>query len=110
MPDYKYRSVGLELTTANQDAYTAPPQWNAEVTSILVSNMLGSPVTVSMDWYDSLNTTYYTMLENVSIPAYGIFQLTDSLHLSKNDKIRALCSMNTAVTLTVRTSEYKSTL
>ena len=57
----KNRTVALELTTANQDIYTVPNNYETQIKSILISNATTSQVKFSLDWYDSANTTYYTI-------------------------------------------------
>lgn len=101
----KYRSVSKTLTTSNQDVYTVPSQWTASIDSICIANTSATPVTVSLDWYDSVATSYHTVMEQVSLPAHSMLQLTDMLYLQKGDKLRALASANASVEVTVRVSE-----
>ena len=101
----KSRTVSLELTTSNQDIYTVPNNYEAEIKSIYISNHSASELTFSLDWYDSVNTTYYTMAENTKLLANGLIQITESLWLQKNDKLRGLCSSNNNVTVTIQVEE-----
>lgn len=101
----KNRTIGKELTTSNQDLYTVPAQWEANIKSIYVNNASGSAVTFSLDWYDSQNTTYYTMAETVSLPPNSLLQITDSMYLYKADKFRGLASANSAVTVIFNVEE-----
>jgi hypothetical protein len=101
----KNRTVGVELTTANQDIYTVPGSYEGNIKSIYVNNASGSAVTFSLDWYDSQNTTYYTLAETVELPANSLLQITESLWLYKGDKLRGLASANSAVTLIINTEE-----
>ena len=101
----KTRTVSLELTTSNQDIYTVPNNYEAEVKSIYIANNTSNQVTFSMDWYDSANTTYYTMAETTKLIANGLIQITDPLWLQKTDKIRGLCSSSNAVTITIQVEE-----
>ena len=102
----KNRTVGLELTTSNQDIYTVPPNYEAEVDSIFISNASSSKVTFSLDWYDSQNTTYYTIAETVDIEANSMVHINDDpFWLFKGDKLRGLASANSAVTVIVKLRE-----
>ena len=88
----KSRTVSLELTTSNQDIYTVPNNYEAEIKSIYIA-------------YDSVNTTYYTMAENTKLLSNGLVQITESLWLQKNDKLRGLCSSSNNVTVTIQVEE-----
>lgn len=102
----KNRTVGLELTTSNADIYTVPANYEAEVDSIFISNASSSNVTFSLDWYDSQNTTYYTIAETVELLANSMMQINDDpFWLFKNDKLRGLASSNSAVTVIVKLKE-----
>jgi hypothetical protein len=99
------RTIGLQLTTANQDIYTVPAQHEAEIKSIIISNDTSSTITFSLDWYNSSNTTYYTIAEATQLLPNGIIQIEDSLYLFKGDVIRGLASANTSVTVTIKVNE-----
>ena len=101
----KSRTVGKELTTTNATVYVVPARYNAEITSIVLTNMLSFPVTVSLDWYDVVSATYYTIAEKTPLMANGIVQITDGFYLQAGDSFRGLASANDAVTVTVRTEE-----
>lgn len=102
----KNRSVAKQLTTSNQDIYTAPNTWSSEVASILISNETGSAVTIDLDWYEAATTTYHTFAKSLNIPSNSIVQITDALYLQKQDKIRGLASANSAITITVKAYEH----
>ena len=101
----KNRTVALLLTGSNQDVYTAPAKFESEVVSILINNATSSSVTFSLDWYESATTTYNTIAETVEVLANSVIQITESLYLSKNDKIRGLASTTDAVTVVVNVKE-----
>lgn len=105
MSTNKSRTLSTTLTTSNQDVYTAPNQYSALVRSILISNTTSSLQTVSIDWYDDSETAYHTVLEQTEIPANGVLQLTDSLWLDKEDKIRALAGAGSAIELSIFVQE-----
>lgn len=101
----KSRTISLELTTSNQDIYTVPNNYEAEVKSIYISNHSASNLTFSLDWYNSATTTYYTMAETTKLLPNGLVQITESLWLQKGDKIRGLCSSSNNVTVTIQVEE-----
>ena len=101
----KNRTIGMELTTSNQDLYAVPANWESNIKSIYVNNASGSAVTFSLDWYNSQNTTYYTLAETVSLPPNSLLQITDSIFLYKADKFRGLASANSAVTVVFNVEE-----
>ena len=102
------RTVGKELTTSNSTIYTVPDRFTAEVMSVIISNGTSSAVTFSLDWYDAINATYYTIAEAAPIAANGFLQITDGFMLQAGDSFRGLASANSAVTVTVRTEEEYS--
>ena len=105
IPDKK-RTLSLELTTSNQDVYTAPASFSGDINSIIVSNTSGSSVTFSLDWYDDSATAYHTIAETVTMTPNSILQITEyPLYLEKNDKIRGLASSNSSITVTVSAEE-----
>jgi len=101
----KNRTVGVELTTANQDLYTVPANYETNIKSIYVNNASSSSVTFSLDWYDSQNTAYYTMAETVNLVPNSLLQITESMWLYKADKFRGLASANSAVTIIFNVEE-----
>ena len=103
----KRRTVALELGTTNSDIYTCPDRYDGDVNSIIVSNATANVVTVSLDWYDSVATTYYTIMEQVQLKPYSLVQLTEfPLYLHKQDKIRGLASTTSSITVTVAVEEH----
>ena len=103
---FKQRTLGKVLTTSNADLYTVPTNYHSEILSIFISNENGSARTVSMDWYDLASTTYFTMLEAVSVAANSYTRIVDSpLFLVSGDKIRGLASAGTSVTVTLHVKE-----
>ena len=103
----KNRTVGLELTTGNQDIYTVPSNFEAEIDSIYINNATNAKVTFSLDWYDSQNTTYHTLAETVDLEANSLLQINNGpFWLYKNDALRGLASANSAVTVVVKIKEF----
>mgnify|MGYP003660804936 FL=1 len=107
MTPRKKRTLSVDLTTSNQDVYTVPARFNGDVSSIIISNASSSPVTFSLDWYQSSSTTYFTIAETVTMVPNSILQITEyPLYLEKNDLIRGLASAGSSITVTVATEEY----
>jgi predicted Zn-dependent protease len=103
----KKRTLSVGLTTSNQDVYTVPERFNADVSSIIISNASSSSVTFSLDWYQSSSTTYFTIAEAVTMVPNSILQITEyPLYLEKNDLIRGLASANSSITVTIASEEY----
>lgn len=99
------RTVGLTLTTSNQDIYTVPTSHEANIKSIFISNLTGSAVTFSLDWYDSVNTTYHTIAEATTLKANALIQITDGFWLHKSDNIRGLASTDSSVQISINVEE-----
>jgi len=110
MSERKKRTLALELTTSNQDIYTVPARFNADVNSIYINNASGSTVTFSLDWYEAATTTHHTLAETVELPPNSLLQITDyPLYLIRDDKIRGLASSNSAVNISISLEEYYET-
>lgn len=105
MAQTKQRTVGLQLTTSNQDIYEVPSRFLSKINSILIANETGADVTVSLDWYKASNTTYYTICEALNVDSNSIIQITDLLYLEPGDKLRGLAGSNSAITISVMTDE-----
>lgn len=104
----KNRTVGLELSTSNQDIYTVPANFKGTVDSIIITNKTASYVDVSLDWYSSLSTTYYSIFGSTAMEPNSTLQITHPLYLEAGDKIRGLATLNNTVVVSVRTSEEYS--
>ena len=105
----KNRTVATQLTTSNQSVYTAPPSFKATVDSILVTNHSTAPATVTMEWWNATANEYTKLLGGTVIQAGGIVQITDSMAIDQNDLVRALASVNSAITVTIRATETYTT-
>ncbi len=101
----KNRTVGVTLTTSNQDVYTVPPTFKSDVESIYITNVTTSYVTFSLDWYDSAASAYHTIAETVRLEPNSLLQITKAFYLLQGDKIRGLCSVNNSVEVSVKVSE-----
>lgn len=100
------RSVAVVLTTTATEIYVAPLSFIGEVDSILVTNSTNSNADVTIEWYNSVDSTWYALLYLHPLSGYGHFQLENSLFLQSGSKIRATVSSHAAVTITVRVKEY----
>jgi len=101
----KNRTLGKELLLTNSDVYTTPPRFNANVDSIVVSNMSSSIVRFSLDWYDSKTTTYYTIAEQMIMYPNSVLQITDGFILQPNDTLRGLATVANVITVMVKVKE-----
>lgn len=101
----KNRTISTVLSTSNQDVYVVPTRWNADIYSLLVTNTTSSSKTVSLEYYDSITSTWYYLMQNTPILANGIVQIEEPLYLIATDKIRGLASADTSITITLRLLE-----
>ena len=101
----KNRTLGATLTTSNQDIYTVPATFKADIDSIFITNTTSSAVTFSLDWYNSAASSYHTIAETVRLEPNSLLQITKAFYLFQNDKIRGLCSVNNAVEISVKALE-----
>lgn len=101
----KNTTVGLELTTSSQDVYTVPSQFRAEIESIVISNKTGSTTTFTVQWYSLKNNTNYPLFFTTNIDPYATIQMTWSLFLDAGDKVKALAAVNSAITISVKSTE-----
>lgn len=108
MTSTKNRTLGKLLTTSNADIYTVPTRYTTEVTSIVISNASSSTTTFSLDWYDTVTSTWYTIAELVALKPNSILQITDCFMLQAGDKFRGLASAADAITVSIRVEESYS--
>lgn len=101
----KNRTLGKELLLTNTTIYTTPPRFEANVDSIVVSNLSGGLVRFSLDWYDSKTTTYYTIAEQVIMYPNSVLQITDGFILQPNDTLRGLATVANVITVSVKVKE-----
>jgi len=104
--DSKNRTISLLLTGSNQTMYTCPQNYEAEISSILVTNAAGALRSFSLDWIDTSATATHTVAELVELEAYSLLQIEESLWLEQGDSIQALASATSSVTVTLRIKEY----
>jgi hypothetical protein len=101
----KNRSIGTLLTTSNQDVYVVPNSYRSEVGSILINNSTSATVTLTLEWLDVASGVYTKIASTTPIYPNSMVQVTSPLHLTAGDKIRALASANSAISVTVDVSE-----
>lgn len=102
----KNRTVAKELTTSTSDVYVVPAAFKANVSSIVVANRTNGSVRVTLSWREATTSTSYVVFGDVDMKANSTLQITQPLFLDKNDKITAVASVNSAITVSVRTEEY----
>jgi hypothetical protein len=102
----KNRTLALELTTSNGTIYTVPDNHEAEIQSVVISNVAGAKRTFNLDWYDLSATTYYALASGVPIEANSILQITSPLWLVQGESLRGLANVNSSVVITVYVKEY----
>jgi len=104
----KNRTIGALLTTSNVDIYTVPTRYIAEVTSLVISNASSTTTTFSLDWYDTVTSTWYTLAELVALQPNSLLQITDGFMLQAGDKFRGLASAASSITVSIRVEESYS--
>lgn len=102
----KNRTISVELTTANQDLYTVPNNYEAYIVSIVFSNATSTEKKFSLDWYRAETATWYTIAEQTPILGYGVVQFENTLWLKKSDKLRGLADANSSITITLHLKEF----
>jgi len=101
----KNRTLGKVLSTSNSIIYTVPPRWNGTVHSLIISNTSNASKTVSIEWYDSVNTTWYYLMKDTLMGPNSIMQIEEPLYLVATDQMRGLASADSSVTVTVKVFE-----
>lgn len=102
----KNRTIGFELSTSAEDIYVVPSNYETEVTSIIISNAIGTNKTFSLSWYNDEAGVMSILAQDCEIGKNSIVQITDPLWLRKGDKITGLASDNSAVTVSIVVKEY----
>lgn len=101
----KRRSFSTLLTTSTQDVYTTPPRFEADITTVFITNLTAASVLITLSMYNAANASTFDIMKNVLIPANGVLQISDALYMQVNDKLKALASANNAVNVTVTVNE-----
>jgi hypothetical protein len=102
----KNRTVALELTTSDATIYTVPDNHEAEVQSIVISNVASNLRKFSIDWYNLATTTYFAMANDVEIEGNALIQATTPLWLLQGESIRGSANINSSVVVTVYVKEH----
>jgi len=96
MVDRNYSTVtkALSITAtaggASADVlYTCPPNHDAEIDFLHISNGDTSTQNVSIQWYHAETSTYHTMINDKSIAGKDVYNVisSDRLYLHAGDKI-----------------------
>lgn len=85
-------SIAVTATSGGASAnvlYTVPNFHDATIEFLHVSNGAASTDTVSIQWYHKEANTYYTIVNNKSVPGQDVYNMitSDRLHLHAGDKI-----------------------
>lgn len=99
------RSIGHNLTAGSANiVYECPENFTAYMTLLFVTNHGSGNKTITVEWYDKTEDTWYYILGGYVISAYGFLKLSDGyLVLNSGDKMRitpeAASSMSSIVTV-----------
>ena len=109
--DTATQSVAVTATTGGASSnvvYTVPNFHDATVEFLHISNGAAATDNVSIQWYHKEDDTYYTILNNKSIPGNDVFNMitSDRLHLHAGDKITAFNGGGSSLGVTVSCKEY----
>lgn len=109
--DTATESVAITATTGGASSnvvYTVPNFHDATVEFLHISNGAVATDNVSIQWYHKEDDTYYTILNNKSIPGNDVFNMitSDRLHLHAGDKITAFNGGGSSLGVTVSCKEY----
>jgi hypothetical protein len=105
---YKARTLSAVLGTSNSTIYTVPEVYKTDVVSICLTNMVAASRTFSLDWYQSSTSTWHTIAETIELNGNSLLQIENLLYLEKGDSIRALASVGSSVSISIRVHEYYS--
>lgn len=105
MSMFKPKSAARVLTTATATVYTAPSQFRAEVESLTISSSHNNAVTVTIQWLDASNNTWYNLFAGYSVAANNTLVFENVVHLERLGAIRAQCSVDGTITLTLKIKE-----
>lgn len=97
------RLASAQLTAAAVTYYTAPASTRTIVKQIILTNVTASTATVSISFVNSGGSqgTTNRIVEQVSVPAYGIVTIDLSQVLETGDFISALASAATTINMRV---------
>lgn len=102
----KNRTISKELTASNADLYIVPANYEANITSVVISNAVSAERKFSLDWYSAEEGVWYTLAESTPIVGNGVVQFENTLWLRKGDKLRGLANVTSSVTITIKVQEY----
>jgi hypothetical protein len=102
----KNRTLALELTTSNGNIYSVPANHEAEVQSIVISNIATTTRKFTLEWYNAATTSYFALAKDVEIHGNAIIQVTAPLWLLKDELLRGSASANSSIVITVYVKEY----
>jgi hypothetical protein len=102
----KNRTVALELTTGGGTIYSVPPNYEAEVQSIIFSNAASSKRTFTLEWYNSTTASDIAIASNVEIEGNAIIQATTPLWLVKGESLKGSANIDSSVVITVYVKEH----
>jgi len=88
------KTTGLALTNSSQDVLTCAADKLLKINSIIVANVDGvNADIVTVKWYNSDNTTAFSIASTVAVPADStliVLGKDSPIYLEEGDKIQAL--------------------
>lgn len=105
------RSIGHNLVSgAATEVYVCPDNFTAYVTLVFISNLGSGNQTVTMEWYDKTDDTWYFILGGYILSAYNFIKLSEGyLVLNSGDKLRITSEAGSTMSSVVTVEELFDT-
>ena len=88
-----FKNAGAAIGTSRTDVYTCPPDTEAVVHAVYLSNVDGSDsVDATIEVYDNSVTTYYHVGKTLPVPADSTLVLDKPINLNASDKLTVTAS------------------
>lgn len=102
------KSVGVNLSAGvATDVYTCPNNFTARVDLVFVANNTNGNKTITIQWYDYTNSTYYTIAPGYVVSAYNFLKLSDGyLIMNSGDKLTFTSEAASTMSAIVSVNEF----
>ena len=110
---YNTVTKGLIVSATSGDAssdviYTCPPNFDAEIDFLHITNGTSSVQNVSLQWYHAETNTYHHILNDKSISGKDVYNVitSDRIYLHSGDKITAFDGSSGALEVFLSGKEF----
>lgn len=105
-PRLKSKGTTLPANTATV-IYECPARFTAKVDLVFITNTGSGNKTVTLEWYDDTDSTWYYILAGYIVSAYSFVKLSDGyLVMNTGDKLRATSEAGSSMSTIVSVEEY----